>query len=388
MKIVRIIEQPIRLASNISNALVNFSEHTVSLLALVTDQMVDGRPAVGLAFNSIGRYAQSGIIRDRMVPRLMAAKPDSLLQDDQDRLCPQKVLACVMRNEKPGGHGDRAQAASALELAVWDLNAKLDAEPASATIARYFGRPGRSERVAVYAAGGYYYDGEDQSKLTQELTAYRDRGFDRFKIKIGGAPLAQDLARIDAALAVAGAGSQLAVDANGRFDLATALAYGRALDPYGLLWFEEPGDPLDLALHAALAQAYGGALATGENLFSHQDVNNLVRFGGPRLERDIFQMDPGLSYGVSEYARMLTVLEAAGFDRRQCLPHGGQLIGLHVVSGLNLGGTEVYPNIFQPLGGFGDHADINDGWVRVPDAPGFGFEQKSDLIHEFTRLLA
>ena len=388
MKIVRIVEQPIRLASNISNALVNFSEHTVSLLALVTDQLIDGKPAVGLAFNSIGRYAQSGIIRDRMVPRLMAADPATLLQDSGDRLCPRKVLACVMRNEKPGGHGDRAQAASALELAVWDLNAKLDGEPASATIARYFGRDARSEQVAVYAAGGYYYDGEDQSKLVHELTAYRERGFDRFKIKIGGAPLAQDLARIDAALSVAGTGSQLAVDANGRFDLDTALAYGGALEPYDLLWFEEPGDPLDLALHATLAEAYGGTLATGENLFSHQDVNNLVRFGGPRRRRDVFQMDPGLSYGVSEYARMLTVLEAAGFDRRQCLPHGGQLIGLHVVSGLNLGGTEVYPNVFQPLGGFADDTRIDDGFVRVPDAPGFGFEQKSDLIHEFTRLLA
>lgn len=388
MKIVRIIEQPIRLASNISNALVNFSEHTVSLLALVTDQIIDGRPAVGLAFNSIGRFAQSGIIRDRMVPRLMAAEPASLLQDNADRLCPRKVLACVMRNEKPGGHGDRAQAASALELAVWDLNAKLDGEPASVTIARYFGRAARSERVAVYAAGGYYYDGEDESKLIEELTAYQDRGFDRFKIKIGGAPLALDLARIEAALSVAKTGSQLAVDANGRFDLDTALTYGQALEPYGLLWFEEPGDPLDLALHAALAQAYGGALATGENLFSHQDVNNLVRFGGARRHIDVFQMDPGLSYGVGEYARMLTALETAGFDRRQCLPHGGQLIGLHVVSGLNLGGTEVYPNVFQPLGGFADDTRIEDGWVRVPDAPGFGFEQKSDLIHEFTRLLA
>ena len=189
-------------------------------------------------------------------------------------------------------------------------------------------------------------------------------------------------------MTVAGKGSQLAVDANGRFDLSTAIEYGRAVSQYDLLWFEEPGDPLDFGLHAALAREYKGTLATGENLFSHQDVRNLVAFGGARRGQDIFQMDPGLSYGVIEYARMLDELERAGFGRRQCYPHGGQLMGLHVVSGLNLGGTEVYPNVFQPLGGFGDSAAIVDGFVDVPQVPGFGFEQKSNLVREFTRLLA
>jgi L-alanine-DL-glutamate epimerase-like enolase superfamily enzyme len=385
LKITRITEAPIRLASNISNALVNFSEHTVSLLAITTDRVVDGKPLVGLSFNSIGRYAQSGILNDRMIPRILNAAPDTLL--DGATLSAEKLLACALRNEKPGGHGDRAMAASALEMAVWDLNAKLAGEPASVTIARHFGRPARDERVAVYAAGGYYYDGADTGKLATELQTYGGRGFNRYKMKIGGAPLAEDVARIEAALAVAGSGAQLAVDSNGRFDLETARQYGRALAPYGLLWFEEPGDPLDLELHAALASEYQGALATGENLFSHQDVKNLLLFGGARPGRDIFQMDPGLSYGVTEYARMLAEMESRGFSRAQCFPHGGQLMGLHVVSGLNLGGSEVYPDVFQPLGGFGDEALIEDGYVRVPDTPGFGFEQKSNLVNAFARLV-
>jgi L-alanine-DL-glutamate epimerase-like enolase superfamily enzyme len=386
LKITRITEAPIRLASNISNALVNFSEHTVSLLAIATDRVIDGRPLVGLSFNSIGRYAQSGILNDRMIPRVLNAAPDSLLALDGATLSAEKVLACALRNEKPGGHGDRAMAASALEMAVWDLNAKLAGEPASVTIARDFGRPARDKQVAVYAAGGYYYDGADTGKLAAELQTYGRRGFNRYKMKIGGASLGQDIARIEAALEVAGGGAQLAVDANGRFDLETARQYGCALAPYGLLWFEEPGDPLDLELHAALASEYQGALATGENLFSHQDVKNLLLFGGPRRGRDIFQMDPGLSYGVTEYARMLDEMERRGFSRSQCFPHGGQLMGLHVVSGLNLGGSEVYPDVFQPLGGFGDDAAIEDGFVRVPDTPGFGFEQKSNLINAFARL--
>jgi len=392
VKITRILEASLPLRSDISNALVNFADHTVSLLAIVTDRRVSGRPLIGLSFNSIGRYAQRGILQTRLIPRLLAADPESLLAPGGARLSPERILACSLRNEKPGGHGDRAHAAAALEMAVWDLNAKLADEPACAAIARHVGRPAADAQVAVYAAGGYYYDGEDEQAqvqaLMRELQGCRDRGFTRFKIKIGGASLDQDLRRIDAALTVAGDGANLAVDANGRFDLATALAYGQALQPYRLMWFEEPGDPLDYALHAALADEYDGALATGENLFSHQDVKNLALFGGMRPGRDVFQMDPGLSHGITGLTRMLKELESRGFDRRQCQPHGGQLLNLHAVAGLGLGGSEVYPGVFQPLGGCHDGAAINDGAVRLPDAPGFGLERKANLIHEFARMLA
>ena len=218
MKITNILEKSVPLKSNVSNSVINFSTHTVSLVALVTDQVRNGKPVIGLSFNSIGRYAQSGIIAQRMAPRLLAAKPDSLLQDN-GHLSAEKVLACAMQNEKPGGHGDRAHAASALELAVWDLNAKINDEPVSALIARHFGRTHYSPKVSVYAAGGYYYPGEQAGRLESELSGYRDLGFDRFKMKIGGASLAEDMKRIERALTIAGAGKKLAVDANGRFSL-------------------------------------------------------------------------------------------------------------------------------------------------------------------------
>lgn len=384
MKIVRIVERPLKLQSNISNAFVNFAHHTVSLLAIVTDQMVDGRPLVGLSFNSIGRYAQSGILNDRMIPRLLAADPASLLQEDGRLLCPEKVSKAALKDEKPGGHGDRAHALSAIELAVWDLNAKRNGEPVWRSIARHYGRDDALEdSVSVYAAGGYYYPEENHDALQDELSTYRNQGFTRYKMKIGGASLNTDLRRIDAALEVAGDGARLAVDANGRFDLSQALAYGRALQPYGLMWFEEAGDPLDYELNSRLAEVYSGPIATGENLFSSMDVKNLVLFGGMRPDLDIFQMDSGLSYGVTEYARMLHEMESRGFNRRQAFPHGGQLLALHVVAGLGLGGCEVYPAIFQPMGGFADDMKIEEGRVRLSDAPGFGLEAKSNLIAQF-----
>ena len=387
MQIIRIEELTVPLQGEVANALVSFADHTVSLVALISDEKRNGRPVTGFGFNSIGRYGQAGILRERMFPRLRAADPDTLLADDGRSFDAAAIAATAMQNEKPGGHGDRAAALGALELAVWDLNAKLADEPAWRTISRHFGSPPR-ESVPVYAAGGYYYPDDSLSRLHDEFLGYRDLGFNAFKMKIGGAPLKDDLRRIDTALSVAGDGAHLAVDANGRFTLAEAEEYGRAIAGLHLRWYEEPGDPLDYALHRELAAAYDGPLATGENLFSLIDTENLLRFGGMRPGRDIFQMDPGLSYGLTEYARMIEALEASGFDRSQCFPHGGHLVNLHVVAGLGLGGCEAYPGVFQPFGGYSPTCVLEDGFVRPSDAPGFGLEQKPELAPHLEALAA
>jgi len=199
-------------------------------------------------------------------------------------------------------------------------------------------------------------------------------------MKIGGAPLEEDLRRIESVLQVVGDGSRLAVDANGKFDLETALAYGRALAPYGLRWYEEAGDPLDYALQAELGHRYEGPVATGENLFSHQDARNLLRYGGMRKDRDILQFDCALSYGLVEYLRTLDVVRSEGWSPRRCIPHGGHQLSLHIAAGLGLGGNESYPDLFQPFGGFPDPVRVEDGHVTLTEAPGIGFEEKSDLI--------
>jgi L-alanine-DL-glutamate epimerase-like enolase superfamily enzyme len=187
------------------------------------------------------------------------------------------------------------------------------------------------------------------------------------------------LTRIEAALRIAGSGSRLAVDANGRFNLDDASDYGRAMQPLQLRWYEEPGDPLDYGLNRALAETYEGAIATGENLFSAIDSLNLIRYGGMRAGKDIFQMDPGLSYGITEYVRILAACERQDFDRSQCFPHGGHLINLHIATGLGLGGCEAYPGVFQPFGGYPPQCRIIDGRVWPSDAPGWGLEQKPEL---------
>lgn len=384
IKAIRQVAVPMR--GNIANALVNFSEHTVSLVAVLTDQQVEGRPLYGLAFDSIGRFAQGGILEERMIPRLLRAEPTSLLAEDGAFDCA-KVLACALRNEKPGGHGDRAAAAAALELAFWDANAKWRGEPAAHTIARAFGRTPVSTGLPVYAAGGYYYPQDGLARLQRELGGYLDQGYTACKIKIGGASLADDLRRVEAAIEVVKDGSRLAVDANGRFNLEQARAYGNALQPYGLRWYEEAGDPLDYELNRQLAETYDGALATGENLFSLEDVRNLLRYGGMRRERDIFQMDPGLSYGLTTFAAMVALLEAEGIARSFMYPHGGHLINLHIATALGLGGCEAYPGVFEPFGGYSSECRLVDGRIRPGTSPGFGLEQKAELQPHIRKLL-
>jgi L-alanine-DL-glutamate epimerase-like enolase superfamily enzyme len=380
MKIVDIRETVVPIKSNIRNAYIDFSQMTVSALAIITDVLRDGKRVVGYGFNSNGRYAPSGLLRDRFVPRLMAASSDALIDDSGENFDPFKMWNILMRNEKPGGHGERSVAVGVLDMAIWDAVAKIAGVPLYRLLADRFRGGVADTRVFVYAAGGYYYPEKGVLGLQEEMQSYLDLGYSVVKIKIGGASLSEDLSRIEAVLKLVKSGDQLAVDANGRFDLETAIAYAHALEPYQLRWYEEAGDPLDYQLQAELARQYPGAMATGENLFSVQDVRNLIRYGGMRSDRDVLQFDCALSYGLVEYMRTLEMLKEYGWSASRCIPHGGHQLSLNIAAGLGLGGNESYPAIFQPFGGFADNAPVENSYVPLPECPGIGFESKKDLL--------
>ena len=387
MRITNLRERTVPIASSIANAYIDFSKMTLSLVAVVTDVVRDGKPVVGYGFNSNGRYGQGSLIRERFAPRVLEAEPGSLLDETGDNLDPRKVWAAMFRNEKPGGHGERSVAMGTIDMAVWDAVAKIAGKPLFRLLAeRHGGGKPADPRVFVYAAGGYYYPGKDIPKLTDEMRSYLDRGYTVVKMKIGGAPLADDLRRIEAVLGMLPAGCKLAVDANGRFDLGTAVDYAKALSAYDLFWYEEAGDPLDYALQAQLAEHYAGPMATGENLFSMQDARNLIRYGGMRPDRDWLQFDCALSYGLVEYLRTLDMLREHGWSPGRCIPHGGHQMSLNIAAGLGLGGNESYPDLFQPYGGFPDGVRVEDGRITMPELPGIGFEGKSDLYAEMRSL--
>jgi L-alanine-DL-glutamate epimerase-like enolase superfamily enzyme len=379
MRIVDIREKTFPISSPIRNAYIDFSRMTLSLVAVVTDAMRDGKRVVGYGFNSNGRYGQGMLMRERFIPRVLEADAAAYVDDSGENLDPIKVWARMFTNEKPGGHGERSVAIGTIDMAVWDAVAKIAGKPLFQLLADRYGDGRPERRVFVYAAGGYYYPGKDHAQLIAEMKGYLDRGYTVVKMKIGGATLAEDLRRIESVLSILGRGERLAVDANGRFDLATAVEYAKALSKHDLFWYEEAGDPLDYELQARLAEHYAKPMATGENLFSMQDARNLIRYGGLRPDRDWLQFDCALSYGLVEYLRTLAMLREYGWSPSRCIPHGGHQMSLNIAAGLGLGGNESYPDLFQPFGGFADGVRVEDGHITMPDLPGIGFEGKSDL---------
>jgi D(-)-tartrate dehydratase len=386
MKITAIHETVAPISSDIRNAYIDFSKMTASVVAVVTDFKRKGKRIVGYGFNSNGRYAQSGLLRERFIPRIMAADPKSLVNDAGDNLDPHRIWACAMANEKPGGHGERSVAVGVLDMAVWDAVAKIEGKPLYRLLGERYRGGTVDDKVFVYAAGGYYYPGKNVRALQDEMKKYLGLGYTVVKIKIGGESLADDIKRVEAVIKVVGPGKNLAVDANGRFDLKTAVEYARALKPYDLFWYEEAGDPLDYALQAELATHYDGAMATGENLFSTVDARNLIRHGGMRADRDWLQFDCALSYGLVEYLRTLDMLKQHAWSPRRCVPHGGHQMSLNIAAGLGLGGNESYPDVFQPFGGFADDVPVENSYVKMPDAPGIGFEAKAKLYEVMKNL--
>jgi L-alanine-DL-glutamate epimerase-like enolase superfamily enzyme len=386
MRIVDIRETAIPLKSTLANSSFDFTEMTTSVVAVITDVVRDGRPVCGFAFNSTGRYACGAQMRARFIPRILAADPASLLDASGNNLDPGKILACMMRREKAGGHSERSIAIGTIEVAVWDAVAKIADKPLHVLLAERFNYGKISDKVFCYVGGGWYWPGQTIKDLQEEMRRHLGAGYTMVKMKVGGLPLDEDLHRLEAVLEVVGSGTHLAVDANCKFDRAEALRYAKALAPFKLRWFEEPCDPLDFALFAEIAKNYEPALATGENLYSTQDVENLVRFGGFRPDRDVIQIDPPQAYGIGQYAKTLNMLAEHGWPRSAMFPHGGNQMSLAMAAGFGLGGAESYPGVFGDFGGFADDARIDGGMISLSDRPGIGFEGQQRLFRVMREL--
>jgi L-alanine-DL-glutamate epimerase-like enolase superfamily enzyme len=389
MRIVDIRECAIPLKSDLRNSSIDFSEMTTSVVAVITDVAREGKPVAGFAFNSTGRYACGAAMRGRFIPRVLAADPRSLLDETADNLDPAKILAVMMQREKSGGHSERSIAIGTIEVAIWDAVAKIAGKPLHGLLAERYNGGRVATKVFCYVGGGWYRPGQTVTDLQDEMRRHLDAGYTMVKMKVGGLPLTDDVRRVEAVKSILPRGAELAVDANSKFGRDEALAYAKALAPFQLRWFEEPCDPLDFALLAEIAGSYVPPLSTGENLFSTQDVENLVRFGGLRPERrDVIQIDPPQAYGIVQYGRTVDMLERQGWPRGALFPHGGNQMSLAIAGGFGLGGAESYPGVFGAFGGFADDAKLDGGYLALSDRTGIGFEGQSALYAIMRELAA
>ena len=386
MRIVAVRERTIELSSATRNSSIRFDAMTASVIAVHTDASKNGKPLIGLAFDSIGRYGHGGLLRERFIPRLVAADPEDYA-DGSGGIDPYRAWAVLMKDEKLGGHGERCGAVGLIDAALWDLAARAAGEPLWRLLARRHGNANASAKIAVYASGGHYRASNDVAGLCDDVRRAIGQGHRRFKIKIGGASLAADIERIEAVCGLIERGMNLAVDCNGTFDRDKTIQYLDALKPYSLAWIEEPVHPLDFELHRDIAARSPIALATGENLFSCDDARNLLRYAGLRNDRDILQFDISLSYGIVEYLRILDCLDEHGWRRERCAPHAGHLLAMSAVAGLGLGLAEVAMDTSTLFGKLTAGVSLSDGVATLPGAPGTGFEQLPIFPEVFGTLL-
>lgn len=380
MRIVDIKERSVAI-SRYADPLLPSGGLTTSLVAVVTDVIRHGKPIIGYGFASMGRFAQGGLIRERFAPRLLAAGEADLIDNAGANLDPFRAWRIMMRGEKPGGHGERCVAVGTLDMALWDAASKIANEPLHRHLSKRGGGSGVSNpSVSVYAGGGYYYPAQDMARLSDEVHRFRDLGYRRVKIKVGGAKLPQDLKRIDAAARAIGGFEHVAVDAMYSYSAVSSIEAVDRLAPLGLWWFEDICDPLDFETVKMVAERYSGPIAAGEALFSTAEAKLLDRYGGLRRNQDILLFDPVHCYGVPGYLQIIELMESRGWPRSAFWPHGGHLFCLHLVAAFGLAGAEVNPLCFPPFGGYAHGSIISEGVAIPPEVPGIGFEAKRDLL--------
>ncbi|WP_315833510.1 enolase C-terminal domain-like protein [Bradyrhizobium prioriisuperbiae] len=387
MKINAIFEKTIQVETSLRNSRVDFSKLTATIVAVATDVIINGEPVVGYAFNSIGRYSCGAQLRERFIPRLLGANAEDILDEERANFDPIRARKVLDRNEKLGAHAERSAAIGTLEIALWDVVAKIEQRPLYAVLAERFGVSPVTGLLPCYVGGGFYQPGGTPNTLRDEIRGHLDAGYALVKIKAGGLPVKADLERIEAAVDLLGSGEQLAIDTSCCFDQNSAIPFARAIEPFGLRWWEEPCAPDDFDTYRAIAEQYDGTLAGGENLFAAQEVDNFLRYG--RFDgKIVVQPDPPLAYGLGEFLKIIAVADSHGVPRANIIPHGGNMMSLHIAAGLGLGSVESYPGLFGVLGGFSREVEIVDGKVTLPTAPGIGFEEQPRLIDVMRSVLA
>jgi L-alanine-DL-glutamate epimerase-like enolase superfamily enzyme len=386
MKIVEVRAKTVRVETNMFNARGARVNSAATVLAAITDVVRNGKPVIGYSYSATGFQPPTHQLNERFIPKLLAMG-DGDLNIDPRHFDPAATLKALTKGEKLGGDGERATAVGTIECAIWDAVAKLAQVPVYKLIADRYRNGEVTNKVECYVGGGWYSPDKGVDDLRDEVKKYLDMGYRTVKIKVGGKALAEDLKRVDAALAVVGSPDRLAVDANSGLSAERRPEIAAALKGYKLRWFEEPCHPNDYHGNSEFIAQYENPVATGENQFSIEELSNLARYGGMRPGKDLLQWDLPHAYGVHEAANIIEMLAGFGWSPKSMIPHGGNQISLNASAGFGFGACEAYPDVFGVLSGYADKLEVVDGFLTIGEWEGFGFEGQAGLFAKMQELV-
>lgn len=257
-----------------------------------------------------------------------------------------------------GRGGIAAFAMAAVDIALWDLRGRIAKTP----LWRLLG--GVEPSVHAYAGGIDLQFSLDE--LEAQTRQFLQQGFRAIKMKVGRDVLAEDIERVAAMRSWLGPEIALMIDANMRWTVDEAIAAARALQPFGLVWLEEPTIPDDVQGHARISSEGGVAIATGENLHTVYEFQHMIAYGGIAYP----QPDVANIGGITPW---LQVARAAGAAGLPVTTHGVHDLQVHLLAAV--------PNAsYLEVHGFGldrfisEPLTIVDGVARASENSGHGVE--------------
>ncbi len=305
-----------------------------------------------------GGFLTTAAVRELIAPRVVGEDPHRVRGIWED-LHQDLILH--------GRAGSVTRAQSAVDIALWDLRAKLAEQP----LWRYLGAV-EKESVPAYASGGYYAEGKSPADLAAEMQSYVEMGFGAVKMKVGRETPAGDEARLAAVREAVGPDVLVMLDANNAWrDLPTALRHLRRLEPLDPYWIEEPFLPDDVDNHARLAKATNVTVATGELAIGYREHLRLIEAGAAQ----ILQTDAAVCGGITEYLRIAATADSHGLTMA---PHWFHDLHVHLVASCpNARFVEFFPDssVLNLRPAISPPIEVMPGGrLRLPESPGLGFE--------------
>ncbi len=339
----------------ITNGLHTYSTSDMTVVTIETDAGVTGY----------------GIGRPRPGEReLRATFLETLIGQDPTRT--EAIWSALWSPKMSGRRGYETRALSSIDIALWDIKAKLAGLPLHKLLG------GFRDSVPIYIAGGYYTEGKGHGQLQDELRSYVELGARAVKMKVGAIPIIEDVARVRArARRRSGRTSSCMLDANCAYRYYEAIEFAQRIEEFSPFWFEEAVQPDDYDGFRKIAAATRIPLATGENEYTKHGFRDLIATQAvPILNPDARYMG-----GVTEFMKVAGMAQAHGID---IAPHGDQQVHLPLLAAIPNGRIlEFYPKEVNGMSGkvYREHPVLNpDGTVTALDVPGAGLEPDEDAL--------